>query len=545
MRSSLFQLALSAMAGIQSVMAMGPPPPLPPPDELDTAAFRMLNDPQSPSSGKATFDQYIDHKNPSLGTFPQTYWYNSTYWKGPGSPVVVFTPGEIAAAGYTNYLTDDRLTGMLAKEVGGAVVIVEHRYWGNSTPYAVQTTKNLQYLTLEQAVQDFARITRELKLPFDPKGTSNAPKAPWIWTGGSYSGALGAWIESLAPGTMWATHSSSGPLEAIYDYWQYFVPTQQGMPQNCSRDFSAIIDYTDRVLQHGSRKEKEDLKAMFNLQGLEHIDDIATAISAPIWAWQSIQMYSGYSVFYQMCDAIEGFGQNTSSISSTYPTIQGVGLKAALPNYAAWYKKAYLPGSCASYGYPEWSDENSVECFNTYNATSPMYTDYSESNSFYRTWVWMTCNDPFFYYQTGAPKNRASIFSRLVGPDYYQRQCPLFFPREGPFTFGSGRGETAQKLNAETGGWQFTGKNRLIHVNGEFDPRRSASVASEFRPGGPYKGTKNTPSTIIKGSRHCNDLSKKNGIYNSDIAASQKSTVEQIGKWTKEFYGHHGRRRSV
>jgi len=75
MRSSLFQLALSAMAGIQSVMAMGPPPPLPPPDELDTAAFRMLNDPQSPSSGKATFDQYIDHKNPSLGTFPQTYWY--------------------------------------------------------------------------------------------------------------------------------------------------------------------------------------------------------------------------------------------------------------------------------------------------------------------------------------------------------------------------------------------------------------------------------------------------------------------------------------
>lgn len=75
MRSSLFQLALSAAAGIQSVMAMGPPPPLPPPDRLDTAAFRMLSDPQSPSSGKGTFDQFIDHKNPSLGTFPQTYWY--------------------------------------------------------------------------------------------------------------------------------------------------------------------------------------------------------------------------------------------------------------------------------------------------------------------------------------------------------------------------------------------------------------------------------------------------------------------------------------
>ena len=29
-----------------------------------------------------------------------------------------------------------------------------------------------------------------------------------------------------------------------------------------------------------------------------------------------------------------------------------------------------------------------------------MFTDLSESNTFYRTWVWMTCNDPFFYWQT-------------------------------------------------------------------------------------------------------------------------------------------------
>ena len=31
----------------------------------------------------------------------------------------------------------------------------------------------------------------------------------------------------LSPGTFWATHSSSGPVEAIYDYWQYFHPIQE------------------------------------------------------------------------------------------------------------------------------------------------------------------------------------------------------------------------------------------------------------------------------------------------------------------------------
>lgn len=39
------------------------------------------------SAGAATFEQPIDHSNPSLGTFKQRYWYNTTYWKGPGSPV--------------------------------------------------------------------------------------------------------------------------------------------------------------------------------------------------------------------------------------------------------------------------------------------------------------------------------------------------------------------------------------------------------------------------------------------------------------------------
>jgi len=34
--------------------------------------------------GNATFEQYIDHSNPDLGTFEQFYYYDTTYWKGPG-----------------------------------------------------------------------------------------------------------------------------------------------------------------------------------------------------------------------------------------------------------------------------------------------------------------------------------------------------------------------------------------------------------------------------------------------------------------------------
>lgn len=110
------------------------------------------------------------------------------------------TPGEVAAAGYTGYLTEKALTGMYGKAVGGAVLILERmghlsttptysnndevlklretdRYWGNSSPFDEQTTKNLQYLTLEQSVADFVNFARNVKLPFDTSGKTNAPQA--------------------------------------------------------------------------------------------------------------------------------------------------------------------------------------------------------------------------------------------------------------------------------------------------------------------------------------------------------------------------------
>jgi hypothetical protein len=41
--------------------------------------------------GNSTFTQPIDHNNPDLGTFEQWYMYDTTYYGGPGSPIVMFT----------------------------------------------------------------------------------------------------------------------------------------------------------------------------------------------------------------------------------------------------------------------------------------------------------------------------------------------------------------------------------------------------------------------------------------------------------------------
>lgn len=148
---------------------------------------------------------------------------------------------------------------------------------------------------------------------------------------------------------------------------------------------------------------------------------------------------------------------------------------------------------------------------------------------------------------SGAPANKPTVFSRLASAEYWQRQCELFFPKEGEYTYSSGLGKTAADVNARTKGWHLPefldAESRLLFVNGEFDPWRPASVASPFRPGGPLVSTPDVPSILIPGSRHCNDLGVRNAV-NPGVAKAQKDIVAQMAKWTGEFYGAAKGRRS-
>ncbi|ETS84162.1 hypothetical protein PFICI_02187 [Pestalotiopsis fici W106-1] len=531
MRTSSVNALALAMSCIQGAYGLLPLVSQVPPMGLTADEEATLVDAAVPLVGNGTFLQPVDHNDPSKGTFSMSYWYNATNWGGPGSPVVIFTPGEAAAAAYTGYLTPRTLTSAIAQAIDGAIILIEHRYWGSSSPCQNQTTTCLQDLTLQQAVDDFVNFAQNAPLPFDPSNSTNADQAPWVWVGGSYSGALAAWIEKLSPGTFWAYHSTSGPVEAVYDYWEYFYPIQQGMPKNCSLDYEAIIDYVDSVFINGTEEEKTALKQQFLLEDLEHDDDAAIAISSPIWAWQSIQFYSGYSQFYQMCDAIEGASGNHST--GNYSDA-GVGLAKALPNFADWFTVNYIPGYCDSYGYDDWSGEYNVQCFDTYNSSWEIFHDWTPDNVGDRPWIWMTCNEPFFYWQTGAPEGTPTVMTRLATPEYYDRQCALWFPPEGNNTYRSALGITEDYVNNRTDGWFNTDLPRLLYVNGEVDPWRSASVASEFRPGGPFNGTDETPAILIAGGRHCNDLIITNNVH-LPVAAAQEAAISQFKEWVGEF----------
>lgn len=53
--------------------------------------------------------------------------------------------------------------------------------------------------------------------------------------------------------------------------------------------------------------------------------------------------------------------------------------------------------ACANFGY--WTDNSTTACFDTHNASSPIFTDQSVNNTVDRQWQWFLCNEPLFYWQ--------------------------------------------------------------------------------------------------------------------------------------------------
>lgn len=86
---------------------------------------------------------------------------------------------------------------------------------------------------------------------------------------------MAAWIQKLDPDAFWAYHSSSAPVEAIYNFWAYFLPIQRGMPQNCSTDLLRISEHVDTVLESKNETAIHQLKDMFGLAKVEYNDDFA------------------------------------------------------------------------------------------------------------------------------------------------------------------------------------------------------------------------------------------------------------------------------
>ncbi|RUS33689.1 serine carboxypeptidase S28-domain-containing protein [Jimgerdemannia flammicorona] len=132
---------------------------------------------QSAEFGPFYFDQKLDHFHINTTTFRQRYWVNSNHYKTNG-PVIFYNAGETDATERGGYVLNSTMHD-LAQSLHGIVVVIEHRYYGESTPFSNYTTENLRFLNTDQALEDMANFIRTVKYDDDFASLISYPLGNW------------------------------------------------------------------------------------------------------------------------------------------------------------------------------------------------------------------------------------------------------------------------------------------------------------------------------------------------------------------------------
>eukprot|EP00434_Breviolum_minutum_P022243 symbB.v1.2.019631.t1/scaffold1616.1/size109294/7 len=185
------------------------------------------------------FQQPIDHSW-NVGSFQQRYLVDDDlkahHHEGP---ILFFCGNEGDIEVFANF------SGFLreaAVALRARVVFAEHRFYGQSLPFGPDfNAYQAQYLTVEQALEDYAQLIQFL-VP--------APQRvhrPVVVFGGSYGGMLSSWMRAKYPDLVFAAVASSSPLhfDGVKAFFQLVTDAADAVSDGCSarvrRGFAAVL----------------------------------------------------------------------------------------------------------------------------------------------------------------------------------------------------------------------------------------------------------------------------------------------------------------
>lgn len=160
------------------------------------------------------FDQVLDHYDyTATTTWKQRYWVVDRFFNKTVGPVYLFICGEYTCPGIP---AARKWIILLAQQTQGLILVLEHRYYGESMPYgnASLQFEKMKLLTVEQALKDLAYFI----MTVEAKHLHGVDKNPWITVGGSYPGAMAAWFRYKYPHLTIGSIASSAVVKAIEDF---------------------------------------------------------------------------------------------------------------------------------------------------------------------------------------------------------------------------------------------------------------------------------------------------------------------------------------
>ncbi|RDX85567.1 putative serine protease EDA2, partial [Mucuna pruriens] len=210
-------------------------------------------------------DQTLDHFSPyDHRQFRQRYYEFLDYFRIPDGPIFLVIGGE----GPCNGIANDYIA-VLAKKFGAALVSLEHRYYGKSSPFNSLETKNLKYLSSKQALFDLAVFRQYYQASYtdslNAKLNRTKIENSWFIFGGSYAGALSAWFRLKFPHLTCGSLASSAVVLAVYNFTEF----DQQIGESAGSECKQALQETTQLIEQKLATSGRELKASFDADDLE------------------------------------------------------------------------------------------------------------------------------------------------------------------------------------------------------------------------------------------------------------------------------------
>ncbi|KAG9243083.1 serine carboxypeptidase S28-domain-containing protein [Calycina marina] len=467
-------------------------------------------------------------------TFPLRYWFDAQFYT-PGGPVIVLQGGETSGVGRLKFLQKG-IVYLLARATGGIGVILEHRYYGTSMPLGdkAMTTEGLRFLTFDQAMADQAYFARHVVFEGLEAVDLTAPGTPWIAYGGSYAGGFSAIIRKIYPHVFWGGVSSSGVVEAIWDYWAYFEPIRVFGEPKCIATVQKITNMADNiVIGLKDTKTTADLKTVFGMANVTHDSDFMAIISEGIIGWQNQNWDPALNDL-----SVERFCGNVTSQEIIYEDTAALNETVYELLKKGGYESEALPLAVPLLNWIGWLHHHTVkhckvtqdQCFSQHNSTFYRQDDIKQT---WRAWPYQFCTE-WGYLATGSgvPEHILPLISRTSTMEHNSIVCVEAFNITSP--------PYIENINKH-GGFNIA-YPRLAMIDGDRDPWRPATAhASPFNETAINRtSTTSEPFILIENAIHHfdeNGLFANQTVQGKDILPPQpvRDAQAQIVSFVKEW----------
>ncbi|GAV75900.1 Peptidase_S28 domain-containing protein [Cephalotus follicularis] len=366
------------------------------------------------------FNQTLDHFSPyDHRKFGQRYYEFLDYFRVPDGPIFLKICGE----GSCNGIANDYIS-VLAKKFGAAVVSLEHRYYGKSSPFQSLKTENLRYLSSKQALFDLAFFRQHYQESLNLKRNKANVENPWFVFGVSYPGALSAWFRLKFPHLTCGSLASSAVVLAVYNFTEF----DQQIGESAGTECKTALQEATQLVEQRLASDGKALKQLFGASELQIDGDF----------------------LYFLADAAVIAFQYGNPDKLCTPLVEAKKAGEDLVDAYANYVKEYYLGTFGV-------------TLQTYNQNHLKSTTLNEEESADRLWWFQVCTE-VAYFQV-APLND-SVRSSKVDASYHLDLCKN--------VFGEDVYPDVDATNIYYGGTKIAG-SKIIFTNGSQDPWRRAS----------------------------------------------------------------------